>query len=341
VAERDPGGSYGGSMPAPDYSHVPGQTSKRRHSRYRSSAEPPQDRSPRRAPAANARRSAYKKSWLASISSLVGGFLLIAALLAGWLESDEGHLTPKNGTGYALGIVGATALLLLLFYPLRKRLRMLRGFGSVSGWFRAHMMLGLIGPALILFHSNFKLGSLNSNVALASMLTVAASGLIGRHLYKQVHLGLSGRRMQIHEILADIEGLKHAIGGDLALFDDVRAKLDAYATHAISDRSGALTRLVAVLALRAGSARRRKRLESEVARALAVEGRSRKWTRKTMRKRATEIRKLLRLYFAAVNKAATFAFYERLLSLWHVLHLPLFFLLILTAVVHVIAVHLY
>jgi hypothetical protein len=271
----------------------------------------------------------------------VGGLLLVALLLIGWLNSDEGHLTPETGTGYALGIAGATVLSLLLVYPLRKRLRLLRGFGSMSGWFRVHMMLGLIGPTLILFHSNFKLGSLNSNVALASMLTVAASGLIGRHLYRQVHLGLYGRKMKISEVLSDIEGLKQAIGGDLPVLDDVRTKLDEYAKRVMADRGGALAWLLGLLALRFRSAHRRRQIEADVARALALERKSRRWTRRTMRRRAAEIRRLLRLYFAAVNKAATFAFYERLLSLWHVLHMPLFILLILTATVHVIAVHLY
>jgi hypothetical protein len=104
-------------------------------------------------------------------------------LLLGWYKSEDGDITPETGTGYWLGIAGASALLLLLVYPLRKRIRSLRSLGSVSAWFRLHMILGIIGPTLILFHSNFKLGSLNSNVALFSMLTVAASGLIGRYLY--------------------------------------------------------------------------------------------------------------------------------------------------------------
>ena len=114
----------------------------------------------------------------------------------------------RDGHGYWLGIAGASAMLLLLLYPLRKRMKSLRGLGSVGGWFRLHMVLGVIGPALILFHSNFKLGSLNSNVALFSMLTVAASGLIGRYLYGRVHLGLYGRRAEIEELLTDVDNLK-------------------------------------------------------------------------------------------------------------------------------------
>ena len=43
-------------------------------------------------------------------------------------------------------------------------------------WFRLHMLLGIAGPVLIIFHSNFKLGALNSNVAFITMLVVATSG---------------------------------------------------------------------------------------------------------------------------------------------------------------------
>ena len=42
------------------------------------------------------------------------------------------------------------------------------------------------------------------------------------------------------------------------------------------------------------------------------------------------VRKHLDLYFAALRKAAAFAVFERLFALWHVLHLPLFVLLVLT-----------
>jgi hypothetical protein len=46
-------------------------------------------------------------------------------------------------------------------------------------------------------------------------------------------------------------------------------------------------------------------------------------------------------YFRSLRRAGSLAVYERLFSLWHVLHLPLIVLLIITAIVHVVAVHLY
>ena len=47
------------------------------------------------------------------------------------------------------------------------------------------------------------------------------------------------------------------------------------------------------------------------------------------------------LHLAAVKKAAAFALYERLFGLWHVLHLPLFVILVLAAGIHVVAAHLF
>jgi hypothetical protein len=43
----------------------------------------------------------------------------------------------------------------------------------------------------------------------------------------------------------------------------------------------------------------------------------------------------------SVRSVVGFHLYERLFALWHVLHLPLFFMLLVAGVVHVIAVHVY
>ena len=41
------------------------------------------------------------------------------------------------------------------------------------------------------------------------------------------------------------------------------------------------------------------------------------------------------------GRVAQFSLYERLFALWHILHLPIFFLMVLSAIVHVVAVHMY
>jgi hypothetical protein len=278
---------------------------------------------------------------LASLPSLAFAAATAAALLTGWYNSEEGYLTPETGIGYWLGIAGASAMLLLLIYPLRKRMRILRSAGSVSGWFRLHMVLGIVGPALILFHANFKLGSLNSNVALFAMLTVAVSGLVGRYLYSRIHLGLYGRRAEIQELLSDVESLKSSIEGGFPLPYDLAAALDGYASRALAGHDGALSSLVSLLAVRLRSPGERTWLLNKIEQYIGIESKRGGWPRRLRRRRVRELRRLLRQYFAAVNKAATFSFYERLFALWHVLHLPFFIILVFAAIAHIIAAHLY
>ncbi len=59
----------------------------------------------------------------------------------------------------------------------------------------------------------------------------------------------------------------------------------------------------------------------------------------------TRLRATARAYvdrrIAATRRVAAFEGYERLFSLWHALHIPLIFMMIIAAVIHVIAVHVY
>ena len=43
----------------------------------------------------------------------------------------------------------------------------------------------------------------------------------------------------------------------------------------------------------------------------------------------------------AARRVAQFTLFERMFALWHILHFPLFLMMVLTAVVHVVAVHMY
>jgi hypothetical protein len=43
----------------------------------------------------------------------------------------------------------------------------------------------------------------------------------------------------------------------------------------------------------------------------------------------------------AGRRMAEYRMYERLFSLWHVLHIPLFFMLLIAGVVHVVAINVY
>lgn len=288
---------------------------------------------------ARAKFTQYRARPWAYVAPLTSSAVVVGVLWAGWQYREDSGLTPESGVGYWLGIVGSSLMVLLLLYPLRKRMQFLRALGTVAFWFRAHMILGVLGPLLILLHANFRLGSINSNVALAAMLVVATSGVVGRYLYSKIHLGLYGRKAEIQEILADADALKRMIGADRVVADRMTAQLNLFAQLGMAAPKGVLAGLVLlpVISWRAGAVR--ARLVAEARQAIAAEGKRLGWSRGVRRRHLADVADLVTLHVAAVKKAAAIAFYERLFGLWHVFHLPLFFLLVIAAIIHIFAAH--
>lgn len=263
------------------------------------------------------------------------------ALGLGWLLRERQLVDPAGGAGYWLGIVGASMMLLLLTYPLRKRIRLARFLGATKHWFRAHMILGVAGPVLVLYHCNFRVGSVNSRVALVCMLLVAGSGIVGRHLYARIHRGLYGEKATLQQLQEDLSEALRDSQGVASLLPGVLARLETLAAELQGDRItkslGARNSLRWML--------RRYHLRFSLARAAKRELRARAAQSETVARNYPRLRRAssayVRDFVRLMGRVAQFSLYERLFSLWHVLHLPLFFMMVLAALVHVLAVHLY
>ena len=269
-------------------------------------------------------------------SAGVGAF---AAAL--WWVAKSGAYTSGDEIGYNLGLAGGILMLLLLLYPLRKRVRALDALGPVRHWFSMHMALGIAGPTLILLHSRFQLGSLNASIAFWSMLLVAFSGIIGRFLYRQLHHGLFGRKASLQQIR-----LQAGIGESQArtwirYVPEVQEAFDAFAARAEAIGHDGLRRPLRffTLGLRASFATRRAL--RMLNRKLPVVAQERGWDEATLERRLNKGRRLIRAYLEQLQAIAQFEGYERLFALWHVLHLPFVFMLFFSAVAHVVYVHMY
>jgi len=268
--------------------------------------------------------------------------VLVAALLAAAVVlARSGRFTAGSSLGYGIGVAGGIAMLLLFAYPLRKRWRPLRDFGTTRFWFAFHMMLGIAGPLLIIIHSTLRFGSLNATVALASMALVAGSGIVGRFLYSRIHHGLYGRR----ETLADLReraGLdSEAVRSKLAFAPRVAARLEAFARSAFATGEDGLAHPLQFLALgwRAKTARRQCTVEA--VQALRLYAETERWPAEKLRRRIHSRRALIAAHLLEVQRVAQFGVFERLFSWWHVLHVPLVYMMVLAAVAHVVAVHMY
>ena len=106
----------------------------------------------------------------------------------GWLEVAMLDIHFGGGLRFWCGVAGAMLMALLLLYPLRKQFLSGRSWGSVGFWYHSHIVLGLLGPVLIAYHTDFGLGAFNSNAALYSMLAVVVSGGAGYLLMSRFKL---------------------------------------------------------------------------------------------------------------------------------------------------------
>ena len=80
---------------------------------------------------------------------------------------------------------------------------------------------------------------------------------------------------------------------------------------------------------------------SELRVRLRVIAKERKWTRGQFERRHAQARSTTRNYLRSVVRVSQFSAYERVFALWHVLHVPFVYLLLVTVVFHVFAVHAY
>lgn len=273
-------------------------------------------------------------------SSTVFTVFVLGMLWFGTHFPTQRYISPQHGLGYALGIVGGSMMLLLLLYPLRKRVPWLKFMGRMALWFRLHMIMGVLGPLFVLFHANFSTGATNSNVALACMLIVSGSGLFGRYFYRQIHNGLYGGRATLNELRVAATRL-HGQSASVQFLPDLVSRLEHAERKLLAISAWPGLKLLSPMLLGVSATLSKWRLHRYIRHALhaASLGSS------TLAQHETRLGKVARDYadrrLCAARRVGTFQAYERLFALWHVLHLPLFFMLIIAGIVHVIAVHVY
>jgi hypothetical protein len=264
-------------------------------------------------------------------------------IYAGWCFREYELITAEQGTGYYLGIIGVVLMLLLAVYPLRKRIPALSFLGDNRLWFQVHMGLGIVGPVFILFHANFGLGSLNSIMALLSMIIVALSGIVGRYIYVRFHYDLTGHIVSLTELLDALEQEKEELSMNKLFLDlpEVKKELFDFAEKILTPTVSFVNSMERIVSAgwQAQFIHRKMRQIIRTYLHNLADGHELSYTRKRQIHR--QFRNSIRRFFTLAFRVTKFNFYERAFALWHVLHIPLVFLMIVAVVVHIIAVHLF
>jgi len=267
--------------------------------------------------------------------------LIIAIVVAMWQISRLGWFTAGDDVGYWIGVVGGSMMLLMFLYPIRKHFSFARNWGRVKWWFLIHMILGIGGPALILLHSTFRVASLNATIALYSMLAVAGSGVIGRFIYARVNRGLRGEQSGLNDLRARA-GLQQADAKSrLAFAPSVEERLAAFEAGVMQAKPGWITYLRQVFWLPIWQWLIYRESAAEIEKILRRMANKHGWSASDLARRERHSKRLVSLYLTAISRVAQFTAYERLFSLWHVAHIPFVYLMVISAIVHVFAVHIY
>ena len=256
---------------------------------------------------------------------------LVASVWLGWKVAHGNYYQPGKGLGYNLGLAGGLMMLTLLLYSARKHLKFMQPLGKLKHWFRIHMILGVIGPILVIFHTTFHLHSINASVAFYCMLLVAGSGLVGRFVYTQIHKGLYGSRSTLKEAYDDLAGSSGDIKSKLHFFPKVEKKLNKFEHEALEEKRGFLAGILFFMSFDV----RRMWLAWQCRRYISLKLGASKHNL------TDEASALIGQYLTRIQAVAQFKKFEQIFSTWHVLHIPLMYMMVATAIFHVIWVHMY
>ena len=115
------------------------------------------------------------------------------------LSEKHAVLKPSGSIGLKLGYVGLAMFFTIFLYPIRRRWMWLSQKGNSKHWLNFHMLLGVMAPFVIAFHSAFKFSGF-AGMAFWIMVAVAVSGVIGRYVYGQIPRSISAAEISMTEL---------------------------------------------------------------------------------------------------------------------------------------------
>jgi hypothetical protein len=143
---------------------------------------------------------------IAYLLAIAGTLVLLAYGFAYYWSSPEqralspkhAYLKPSGAIGLRLGMFGVLLFFVIFLYPLRKKWAWLGRQGNSKRWLDFHVLLGLLAPVVVTFHSSFKFSGI-AGVAYWIMIVVALSGVVGRYIYAQIPRSLNSAELSLQE----------------------------------------------------------------------------------------------------------------------------------------------
>jgi hypothetical protein len=173
--------------------------------------------------------------WIVLVAITVWGIDYYTSPLGERMRHDlHAVLRPSGDVGQTAGVLTFAGFLFLWLYPLRKRLGGgARWAGGVARWLEVHIVVGLTLPLLGAVHAAWRFDGI-IGLGYWAMLTVAASGVIGRYVYARIPRDRSGLELGAEELaqqrrqllleLTQVTGLEREVVESILAADPVPAR---------------------------------------------------------------------------------------------------------------------
>ena len=260
-------------------------------------------------------RQKANELWLALVAIL---FITMLYLFMMVIEGD----VPQAGSffGHALGIFGFLLMLMTeLFYPLRKRSMQARG-GRISSWLQFHIFTGLVGPFMVLLHTSWVFTGLPGIVTLLTIIIVI-SGFAGRYLYTAIPRTADGIVMEAGETESKIAEIEV----QLKTWQAAHPQSAPTLTRGLQPEAAGLAQAGAGAGLLTRTSGNARAAWGAVKHTFSARERAQYHYLEMLEQQRDALRRQL----------ASLANTRRLLSLWHILHIPIGLGLFITAFFHI------
>ncbi len=233
--------------------------------------------------------------------------------------------TPAGGHpfGHALGILGATLMLVTeLLYSARKRWGFFK-FGQVRHWLSFHIFTGIVGPTLVLMHTGMVFQGL-AGFTMALTVLVVASGFLGRYIYTAVPRTLAGVEVDRRTLEAQVIRQRQEL---LDWSTDKSARVQTLVRQEMAlVAGGGSMPATAVLTRRFKEVNERQRLRTAIRK-----------LEKEEQARMAEIERLIRQQRRLISQINSLQAVRQMMGWWHTLHVPLGLTLFSAMFIHIFA----
>jgi len=267
------------------------------------------------------------------------GFALIWGVGPLYVVSFEPYESGST-LGLALGIAGLLCMLVgAVMYALRKRVAAFKKLGKLPVWLIVHIALCLAGPTFIMYHATFDILAPNSGVAIYSMLIVVGSGVFGKYIHGHVLQTLGGERAGLKQIEKQRTLIDLDVAGNRGVAPTLLAKIQQFFEVRVASKTVGVAKSYYLLL-------KLDVLERRILRQAALEFQADLIARRDLKPKDRASLEIEGLQGLAVKtgfekRIALMEATERAFRFWHHLHLPLLVVLVLTVLVHLVAVLLF